>query len=143
MLITCVYSSAAAEGLSQEGLTQILAEARENNAQQQISGMLLYDEGSFFQVLEGEEAQVEQLFELISQDPRHRQLVKLVQQPIETRSFSDWSMGIARLSRDELRSIPGLNDFFLGGQSFRELDEGRAKQLLAAFKQGRWRQAIQ
>lgn len=143
MLITCVYSSAAAEGLSQEGLTQILAEARENNAQQQISGMLLYDEGSFFQVLEGEEAQVEQLFELISQDPRHRQIVKLVQQPIETRSFSDWSMGIARLSRDELRSIPGLNDFFLGGQSFRELDEGRAKQLLAAFKQGRWRQAIQ
>ena len=143
MLITCVYSSAAAEGLSQEGLTQILAEARENNAQQQISGMLLYDEGSFFQVLEGEEAQVEQLFELISQDPRHRQIVKLVQQPIETRSFSDWSMGIARLSRDELRSIPGLNDFFLGGQSFRELDEGRAKQLLAAFKQGRWRRAIQ
>ena len=143
MLITCVYSSAAAEGLSQEGLTQILAEARENNAQQQISGMLLYDEASFFQVLEGEEAQVEQLFELISQDPRHRQIVKLVQQPIETRSFSDWSMGIARLSRDELRSIPGLNDFFLGGQSFRELDEGRAKQLLAAFKQGRWRQAIQ
>ena len=143
MLITCVYSSAAAEGLSQEGLTQILAEARENNAQQQISGMLLYDEGSFFQVLEGEEAQVEQLFELISQDPRHRQIVKLVQQPIETRSFSDWSMGIARLSRDELRSIPGLNDFFLGRQSFRELDEGQAKQPLAAFKQGRWRRAIQ
>jgi hypothetical protein len=47
-----------------------------------------------------------------------------------------------RISLRELEGIPGLNDFFGRGTSYLELGEGRAKILLAAFKEGRWRTSL-
>jgi hypothetical protein len=41
--------------------------------------------------------------------------VKLIQEPIEQRSFAEWTMGLGQPDRDELGAIPGLNDFFRQG----------------------------
>jgi hypothetical protein len=48
-------------------------------------------------------------------------------------------MGFSNISLNELEKIEGLNDFFHGGSCFAQLDAGRAKKLLAAFGDGRWR----
>jgi hypothetical protein len=51
-------------------------------------------------------------------------------------------MGFSSASLEKLRRVPGLNDFFKDHSCLTELDAGRAKKLLAAFAEGRWRAKI-
>ena len=51
-------------------------------------------------------------------------------------------MGYPRVSAKELADIPGLNDFFVRGKTYMKLGSGRARTLLEAFKEGRWRAAF-
>jgi len=51
-------------------------------------------------------------------------------------------MGFPKVSSKELAEIPGLNDFFTRGDSYMTLGMGRARTLLEAFKQGRWRVSL-
>ena len=115
-----------------------MEQSRQNNGQVDITGILLFDSGAFFQVLEGEESLVEALYKKIEADPRHSRVTKLIAEPIEERAFGQWSMGYPKVSKKDLENIPGLNDFFVAGNSFMELEQGRAKTLLDAFKQGKW-----
>ncbi len=141
-LIHCIYTSSPADGIDRSELDAILDKARTNNRKLGVSGMLLFDDGAFFQVLEGKKSVVEPLFEKIKQDDRHRHVVRLVKEPIDERDFGSWTMGIADVPKHELATMPGLNDFFSDGGSFSELDPGKAKDLLGAFKQGRWRNSL-
>jgi hypothetical protein len=47
-----------------------------------ITGMFLYSDGSFFQVLEGEAATVDALYEKLDRDKRHQQLTLIIREPI-------------------------------------------------------------
>ena len=51
-------------------------------------------------------------------------------------------MGFSAMSREQMEAIPGTNDFFGQGKCFHDLDAGRAKKLLEAFRGGRWRQML-
>ncbi len=142
-LVHCIYCSAAATTeFDPKGLQTLLEECRRNNAKLGITGMLLFQNGSFFQVLEGERTDVEALFEKIAADKRHTRVAKVILEPIEERAFGEWTMGYPKVSAKELAQIPGLNDFFARGSSYIELGEGRAKTLLAAFRDGRWRTSL-
>ena len=138
-LIHLIYSSAALYEFSEEDLTLLLEKARVHNGSIGVTGMLLYAEGSFFQILEGEQAAVDLLFEKISQDPRHRQVVTIMREPIAKRSFGDWTMGYTSITAQDVGQIVGLNDFFMQASCFGQINQGRAKKLLSAFKEGRWR----
>ena len=141
-LVHCIYASSSTSEFSQEDIFEMLKKIRVNNAKLNVTGMLLYENGSFFQVLEGDEAVIEALYEKINADGRHVNISKIIQEPIEARSFGDWTMGYAGLNKKEMSEIDGLNDFFLGKSCFLNLDKGRAKKLLGAFKDGKWRAAI-
>ncbi|MEM7292297.1 MAG: BLUF domain-containing protein [Pseudomonadota bacterium] len=139
-LIHCIYCSAAADrALTPAELEAILEQSRRNNAKRNMTGILLFDDGAFFQVLEGDRKAVDSLFKKLKTDTRHTRINKLISEPIEERSFGDWSMGYPKLTRAELEQIPGLNDFFVAGKSFIELEKGRAKTFLKSFKKGKWR----
>jgi len=120
----------------------LLRDARQKNAKNNITGMLLYAEGSFFQVLEGEAEKVKLLFEKIDQDERHQNLTIIVEEPIAERSFSDWTMGYAVVNPEDIDNIIGANDFLVRERSFAQLGKGRARKLLKAFKYGYWRTKI-
>ena len=142
-LVQCVYCSASSSGqFSPTELSSLLEKCRSNNAKVHVTGMLLAQNGSFFQVLEGNRSTVESLFERISADPRHVRVTKVVLEPISERAFSNWTMGYPKITDKELAAIPGLNDFFSSRKSYLELGEGRAKTLLAAFIDGRWRASL-
>ncbi len=142
-LVHCIYCSASAKtDLSPIELDALLEECRQNNAKVDVTGMLLYQNGSFFQILEGERAVVATLFKKIEADKRHSRVTKIILEPTSERAFAAWTMGYPRISLKELSEIPGLNDFFIRGRSYLELGEGRAKTLLAAFQEGRWRVSI-
>lgn len=142
-LIHCVYCSTSTESdFGRSELDLLLEKCRANNAKLDITGMLLYRDGAFFQVLEGERSAVEGLFAKIEQDKRHTRVTKIIVEPISERAFAEWTMGFANISAKELGEIPGLNDFFARGESYMHLGEGRAKTLLGAFKEGRWRLSL-
>ena len=142
-LVHCIYCSASAKGdFRPADLDTLLQECRRKNAKAGITGILLYRDGSFLQVLEGDRAVVEDLFEKITADKRHNQSRKIILEPIAERAFAAWTMGYPRISSRELAEIPGLNDFFGHGKSYLDIGEGRAKMLLDAFKEGRWRMSL-
>ena len=133
-----VYVSDAAEEVSKDDLLAILAESRDKNAEAGITGMLLYKDGSFMQVLEGDEQAVRALYARIRRDPRHRGVVTLVEGQADRRSFGDWSMGFQDLSSEEARATPGYSEFMnlpLTAEAFQKNPE-RSVKLLWAFKKG-------
>ncbi len=141
-LIHLIYTSAATYSFSRKELTDLLVVARRRNIELNVSGMLLYSEGSFFQVLEGEPDTVDNLFSRITGDERHQKVTVIIREPIARRAFGDWTMGYADISPREADTILGVNDFFSKGESFARLSPGRAKKLLAAFMHGRWRSRL-
>jgi lipopolysaccharide biosynthesis regulator YciM len=133
-----VYVSDAAEEVSKDDLLTILAESRDKNAEAGITGMLLYKDGSYMQVLEGEEDAVRALYARIRRDPRHRGVVTLVEGQADHRSFADWSMGFQDLSSPEARATPGYSEFMnlpLTAEAFQKNPEQSVK-LLWTFKKG-------
>ncbi|TLS67547.1 BLUF domain-containing protein [Mariprofundus erugo] len=134
-----IYASKDRAGFTNETVLGLLTKARDNNEALNVTGMLLFDGNSFFQVLEGEETVVSHLFDRISQDKRHYNIVQIVREAIPHRHFSNWSMGYAPVSREDLNSIDGLNDFFDQSTCLADIDEGRAKKLLHAYTKGMWR----
>jgi hypothetical protein len=84
-----------------------------------------------------------ELFTIISADARHTNVTTIIQEPIAQRSFSDWTMGYSLVDQAELEQVDGFSDFFQDGYSFTILKAGRAKKLLTAFADGRWRSKVE
>ena len=135
-----IYKSSASDSVTPDVLHSILGSARARNGQLDITGLLLFSEGTFFQVLEGGRTQVESLFSDICTDARHFDVTRIISEEIASRSFGEWKMGFAR--PDEHGTEEGHSDFFEAGNSLELIKEGRARKILAAFGQGRWRASI-
>ena len=88
-----IYISSATGSFGQVQLDQILARSRTNNAARGLTGMLLFHDGCFFQVLEGDADSVERTFATISRDARHGGVIILESRVITERGFPQWSMG--------------------------------------------------
>ena len=84
-------------------LDELLGTARSFNAAHNVSGILLYKDGSFFQYLEGEREVVEALFERIKRDKRHYAVRLLLSNPINERVFNNWQMGFYEPSMDAIK----------------------------------------
>ncbi len=111
MLITLIYGSNASSHLTETDLIDILNECRKNNKTVDVTGMLLYHDRNFIQVLEGEEDIVTELYQKISKDPRHENLLTYVKQPIDHRQFGDWEMGFVDIEQIGVENIPGYTRF--------------------------------
>ena len=88
-----IYLSAGTNWFSQTELEELLRVSIENNRRQNITGLLLYAEGIFIQMLEGEDEAVKQAYRKISRDQRHKGITPIAEGPTETRFFPDWAMG--------------------------------------------------
>lgn len=114
VMIRLVYLSHAVKPFSTDELMSLLRQCRHGNAVSGITGMLLYFNECFVQVLEGKEEAVNQAFQKIKRDPRHRNVTELERNYITERQFPDWSMGFDELDLTQLSNlnIEGLNHFF-------------------------------
>ena len=92
-LCQVIYVSSASEKLKPADLPAILQKAREFNLKSEISGLLIFHDQTFVQVLEGPKASVELLLKKIFSDPRHRNVKQLLKKDLEKKEFDDWSMG--------------------------------------------------
>ena len=73
-------------------VARILVQSRRNNARQRIVGGLYFADGSFFQCLEGREAEVQALYDRLAADPRHRDVRLLDRREIDAPAFGEWAM---------------------------------------------------
>lgn len=123
------YASTATCDFTRNDLLELLTKARAHNTEQGITGLLLFQDGHFLQVLEGEMDQVRNLFKQITRDERHHQVTLLFEEFVSQPQYPDWSMGFQALDGTELMEFP-LED----GQEkdLRSLAQtmGRAKELL-------------
>ena len=115
-LYRLAYISSSVELLAQKELEDILARSRRNNAADGITGLLLYHDGNFFQVLEGAKDAVLACYGRIEKDLRHNGCIVLISEPSEIRRFANWDMAYVPFSRLE----PSCRKGFLDLQRFRE-----------------------
>ncbi|UOG73334.1 BLUF domain-containing protein [Hymenobacter tibetensis] len=101
------YRSRATFGVTVADVEALVEWSRNYNAQHQLTGLLLYSEEQFVQVIEGEEAAVRALFARIQQDARHRQVVTLSEGPGPQRLFAEWSMAWGQVDPVELTQVLG------------------------------------
>lgn len=94
-----LYVSNTSRDFPEENLKDILEAARRNNAAKHVTGMLLYLDGAFLQVLEGPADAVEEIYQAIRADKRHWNPLILLDREA-SRAFADWSMGFERLLGD-------------------------------------------
>ncbi len=142
-LVEIVYSSRAAVPFDEGDLKALLAKARTKNAAQNVTGILLYHNGSFFQVLEGTEEAVQTVYERVQKDPRHDSLTLLRRRNIAEREFGDWAMAFMTSSTraTQLRAkLEGYSDFMTGGQlNALQNKEESIVPVLTKFRDGRYR----
>ncbi len=132
-LMALVYVSSGVRVFTQTEITQILTEARRNNRQAGLTGMLLYRDGNFLQVLEGPQAAVMATFKKIERDPRHRGLLVMKNSPIAERSFSEWQMAFRDISCDSVKEIEGYSPFMelsFSADAFRSKPDFALRMLL-------------
>ena len=127
-----IYTSRARQDFGAADLKQMLRHARSNNDSVNVTGMLIYHNEAFLQVLEGDEASVRKIFKRIEKDSRHARLVTLRSQKSfgERRIFGDWSMGFANASNNA-HVLKGFVDLALG-QDLLTLSETQAMELLSS-----------
>ncbi|SEO04592.1 Sensors of blue-light using FAD [Mucilaginibacter gossypiicola] len=105
-----VFISTAKKLMSDDELLDLLQSARLKNTENNITGMLLYGEGTFMQVLEGEKEDLQRVYNYIQADKRHRNIIVMLTGMLNERIFSKWSMSFASVNADVLEMIEGYSN---------------------------------
>jgi hypothetical protein len=92
-LVSKTYLSKAVDVFSDHDLDQLLTNCRRNNAAASVTGALLYHNGYFMQLIEGQLDAINAIYDRIQADPRHEVLSVLFEDEISARFFPDWTMG--------------------------------------------------
>lgn len=94
-------------------IAEVVAEARRLNAEQSITGVLVFDGAQVCQYVEGEAGTVDALIERLMVDPRHERLQVLHHGPLPgERRFAGWRLGY--LTLDDGRDLTRFEA--LGGE---------------------------
>ena len=99
MLVRLLYASRSVQPVSAEIIDSILFQSRRHNPSLGITGILCQSGDAFLQVLEGGRGPVNQLYNQIVRDPRHRDVVLLHYEEVRERRFAGWTMGQVNLAK--------------------------------------------
>ena len=139
-MLQLIYTSEAKNNFSPSELQNLLLTVRRNNDRDAITGMLLYEDGTFLQVLEGENDIIESTYQRIAADKRHHKIMLIARFEIDHRSFHDWEMGFFDASGGKLLQLPGYSNFLSRKTvELENLEDGdKAREVLLNFKLGAW-----
>ncbi|MFM8859726.1 MAG: BLUF domain-containing protein [Methylocystis sp.] len=99
-MLQLIYFSTAQLGLSVQELEKILVSAVANNQRKGVTGLLLFNGLNFLQILEGAPAEVDDLYDKISADPRHSGVRLIRRQEIKALSYPQWGMKLKEIGAD-------------------------------------------
>lgn len=110
MLRQFAYISTAASNLGRSDLDNILEASERNNAQNGVSGFLLFNGRNFLQLIEGEQAILLSLMNRLARDVRHGGIVRLEDHPVDVRVCPNWTMKRLHLLESQSGREKALND---------------------------------
>ncbi|WP_458071174.1 BLUF domain-containing protein [Rhodanobacter sp. BL-MT-08] len=122
--------SRATRPMQSVDLDRLLMDARTHNAEKDVTGVLLYGAGQFFQYFEGHPADVEDVYERIRRSGLHHELVELERRRVPQRLFHKWFMGfrdapasvIQKLSQQQwMHEIPWAEDHSAASPGMQQL----------------------
>ncbi len=122
----CLYRSTATPGIDEDELDQILEKSRDRNQMRGLSGCLHYENGVFFQWLEGPPSTLYPLLGKLQNDGRHINFTVLDQGPLKHRLFKKWQM------RFSDRKIASLFDW-LSNQNKKEFSANNYAEEIKNF----------
>jgi len=96
--------------LTDPELLEIINVSRNNNGKKDITGILLYSEGMFIQFLEGPAYELNEVYNAIVNDTRHKNIIKLVEEDIIYRSFPNRAMDFRSINTHELETLASYFD---------------------------------
>jgi hypothetical protein len=104
ILDTFVYCSRAAAGVDDAEVDRIIEWSQRSNVERQITGVLVFGSGVFFQWIEGPPAEVATLIKCLHGDARHYDIVPL-DRSVERRErlYPNWEM--ERVGADDIRAV--------------------------------------
>ncbi len=132
MLVTLSYASRAVAPLDATCRHALLDVSRTRNLANGVTGLLLYADRTFVQVLEGDEAAVRATMQRIVADPRHTDLFVLDWRTIGVRRFDRWDLGFVDAERHV--GFPGIDATLLPGFSPAQAHARRADTLALLYR---------
>jgi hypothetical protein len=109
-LKSLTYTSLARLDLDAGDLEAIHRTAREVNALEGITGLLIFNGTHFLQIIEGSPEAIDDLVERLRRDPRHNGFEIRDERAMEQRSFPDWSMELVRVSASYFAAKDTVSD---------------------------------
>lgn len=91
-LVELTYVSQPAEEMSSLGLMRLLYHSYLRNHALGITGVLIFEDQKFGQVIEGSASAIDGLWDKIKKDERHKDVKLVSRKAIEHRSFLKWTM---------------------------------------------------
>jgi|GEM_PF-705975 hypothetical protein len=128
-----VYVSSGVCEYAPDEVKKIADAGCRNNAENGITGILLYYNGNFMQLLEGAPNVVDETFERISSDDRHSGILKLQDAIVGERSFPDYNMGFCSIARDAASNVSDLFEALPTGWDVKP-DAELGKNISALFR---------
>ena len=90
-------------------LEDLRERAQDNNAEDGITGALVYVDGFFLQILEGPQERVDGLMRRIGRDLRHEDLTILQAGEVEGAAFTGWTMAYVSATPKQVADWAGLS----------------------------------
>ena len=117
MLHAICYISTATKDFTDPEILELLKSWKEKNTRLDIRGILLFSQGHFFQVLEGEKPAVLEVFHSIQLDPRHGGIIQIMGKDIDRGSLDGYIVSHLKentFSRPEIigkycKSVKGMD----------------------------------
>lgn len=109
MTYQLIYSSQATAEMSVNDLEQILADARAGNEKHNITGVLVYIDGVFLQVLEGDKETVLSLMRSIANDSRHSLVKVFHEAEVDRPTLGSWRMAYISATPELMAVWAGLD----------------------------------
>jgi len=94
--------------MTPENISALLLKSRTYNRTNAIIGCLLYYDQEFIQIIEGDEKNGRGLYQRISKDQRHTDIIFLDENQIAERTFSDWNMAYLNSAQNNKLDKPLL-----------------------------------
>ncbi|EOQ48185.1 blue light- and temperature-regulated antirepressor YcgF [Citrobacter sp. KTE151] len=105
MLTTIIYRSHLREDAPLKALEDMVTAANIKNRRSDVTGILLFNGYHFFQLLEGPEEQVKEIYRCICNDPRHHNIVELMCDYAPARRFGNVGMELFDLQKHERNDV--------------------------------------
>ncbi|WP_108801877.1 BLUF domain-containing protein [Aquimarina sp. Aq107] len=96
---TISYVSTANRLLTNADINELLDFVKVKNNSLNITGILMYSDGNFFQILEGEKTIIKELFKKILLDSMHYDVIKIFDHEMEKPSFSAYNSSFSTINR--------------------------------------------